>query len=766
MIRPLARLSVALAFTAAALPSQVDRAAAWRRHREMVESSPFREVHWHPVGPRLQGGRIEAIAVHPEQPYTLYVGPGSGNLWKSTNDGLSWTPIFEDQPTFSIGSIAIAPSDPDVVWVGTGETQPRHSGYSYAGMGVFVSRDGGASWEHKGLSETHHIGKVVVHPADPDTVYVAAIGHFWSENAERGVFRTRDGGAHWDHVLALGTDTGAVDVVLDPGDPDRVYAAAWQVPHGPDSGLHRSTDGGDTWERLSSGLPEGATGRAGLAVAHDRPGTVYAFVDDWSPWTPPEDDPEAARSGREIVGAALYRSDDHGSTWRKVNQDDLYATFTIYGWKFCDVRVNPQDADEVFVLGNRAYHSTDGGKTFARIGEDILRLHDSKAEIMHLDHHDLWIDPARPDRLLLGNDGGLFTSHDRGATWLHLNTLPIGEFYFVHVEPDPDDSQAYTIFGGTQDNAALYGPPTAIEPFRNDAWQHVFLDPWTGGDAFVTLPDPTRPGLVYYEHQHGAMRVMDLHGESVQSWGPSAKGIRPRPPEGEAEWRFGWYTPFLISHHDPKTLLAGGNKVVRSPDLGETWQAISPDLADEGGGERAVVPFGTITMLAESPLDADVLYAGTEGGSVHATTDGGASWREVGRSHGLPRKWISRVVASSHEQGRLYVAQHGLREDDFAAYLWTSDNGGASWRSLAGGLPAASIHVVREDPTDPDILYVGTDLGVYLSPDRGERWQALCAGLPTTPVHDLAVHAGSGDVVAATHGRSVFVLEGLRERRE
>lgn len=774
-MRTIARFVLAASSAALApLLAQSDadgRAAAWQQHQRMTAASPFRERAWRAVGPRLQGGRIEALAVHPEDDATMYVGPGSGNLWKTRNGGLSWQPVFEHESAFSIGAVAIAPSDPDVVWLGTGESQPRHSGYSYAGTGVFVSEDAGATWRHTGLWGTHHIGRIVVHPQDANVAWVAAIGHFWTPNAQRGVFRTQDGGRSWQKVLFVDERTGAVDLAIDPDDPKRLYAAMWQVPHGAGSGLYRSEDGGTTWTRMANGLPKGVTGRAGLSVCAKSPETVYAFVDDQGEYVPPP--PPAAETeeqkkerlrrdrGRTIVGASLYRSDDRGGSWRKANEQDLYEVYKIYGWKFCDVRVSPQDPDEVYVLGNRGYHSTDGGRTFARIGEDILRMHDTEGRILHLDHHDLWIDPRDPRHVVLGNDGGLFVSRDRARSWLHVNNLPIGEFYFVAVGPgDP-----YTIYGGTQDNAALYGPPRAIEPFQNDRWRHVFLDPWTGGDAFVTLPDPTRPGIVYYEHQHGAMRTMDLRVGDVQSWGSATKGIRPTRPKqgaqrGPENWRFGWYTPFLISHHEPRRLLAGGNAVFRSDDRGERWRAISPDLADpEAAGERAVVPFGTITMLAESTHDENVLYAGTEAGRVHRTTDGGANWREVGRAGGLPAKWASRVVVSAHDPRRVYVGLHGLREDDFAAYLFVSDDAGDSWRPLHEGLPAAAIHVVREDPRSADVLYVGSDLGVYASQDRGRTWHSLCATLPTTPVHDLAFAEGANELVAATHGRSVFVLD-------
>lgn len=719
------------------------RMKSWEQHARMAKESLFKDLRWRAVGPRLQGGRIESIAVHPTRPHTIYVGPGSGNLWKTTNNGMSWQPIFEHESTFTIGDIAISRSNPDIVWVGTGETQPRHSGYSFAGTGVFRSIDGGETWKNMGLWDTHHIGTVVIHPKNPDVVYVAAIGHFWSRNEERGVFRTSDGGKSWKKVLYISDRTGVVDLVMDPSDSDILYAAAWQPTQGEESGLYKTADAGETWKRMTKGLPKGSTGRAGIAVSQSQPNIVYAFVDNHA----------AFKRGRRrsIVGAELYRSEDKGGAWRKVNEGDLYPVFTIYGWKFCDVRVSPDDPNDVFILGNRMYHSEDGGKTFARIGEKILRVHDTEGKVMHLDHHDLWIDPRDSDRLILGNDGGLFTSHDRGNTWLHINNLPIGEFYFVSV----DNAKPYRIYGGTQDNASLYGPSNvSIKPFENDPWRHVFLDQWAGGDGFVTLKDPTEENIVYYEHQHGSMRRMDITGPVLTG---KAKSVRPRPKRNEGRWRFGWYTPFVISHHDPRTLYAGGNKMLMSANRGDAWTAISPDLSDAGEGERAVVPFGTITMISESPTKKGLLYAGTEGGSLHVTRDGGKSWKKVGG--GLPKKWISRVVASKYVEGRVYVSATGFREDDFERYVFVSEDFGETFRSIAGNLPSESINVVREDPGAENILYVGTDLGVYTSVDRGKKWHSLCAKLPTTPVHDLVVHPRDHEIVIATHGRSVFVLD-------
>ena len=742
-----------------------DRLRAWEDHLRLEADSPFRDLEWRAVGPMQAGARVEAIAVPPGNHGTIYVGVGSGNLWKTENNGLTWTPIFEKESTFSIGDVAVSSSNPSIVWVGTGETQPRHSGYSYSGTGVFKSTDAGQTWRNMGLHDTHHIGKVLIHPTDPNVVFVAALGHFWSPNEERGVFRTTDGGRNWERVLYFSDHTGVVDLVMDPSDSRTLFASAWQaVSGGPDeagveSGIFRSTDGGDHWEKLGGGLPEGPLGRIGLDVAPSASGVVYAFVDNWNP-SPIE--------GQEIVGGEVYRSDDAGDSWRKVNEDDLYPVFGVYGWKFTDIRVSPDDPDDVFILGNRAFHSVDGGRTFRRIGEKIIRMHDTRGVIMHLDHHEIWIDPLNPDRVLLGNDGGLYQSWDRGESWLHLNNIPAAEFYSISL----DGSDPYRIFGGTQDNAALYGPShISIEEAIWDPWENVYLDQWTGGDSFDTYLDPTDSAFVYYEHQHGAMRRMDISQDSVLTG--VAESIRPRlrgreVAEGgrvgaEESWRSGWYTPFILSHYDPRTLYVGGNRVLKSTNRGNDWVPVSPDLSDDPAGPRGVVPFGTITMIAESRLQQGLLYVGTEGGSVWITRDGGGKWEKI--DQGLPRKWVSRVVASQHETGRVFLSQTGFREDDFGIYLFRSEDFGKSWAPITGNLPMESINVIQEDPNFPDLLYVGTDLGVYVSGDGGGGWHALSSNLPTTPVHDLDVHPRDGELVIGTHGRSVFVLDLAPVRR-
>jgi photosystem II stability/assembly factor-like uncharacterized protein len=726
-----------------------ERLAAWDAHRRLAQASPFAALRWRALGPSHQSARIEAIAVPAGSRNTIYVGPGAGNVWKTTNNGLTWQPIFDHESAFAIGDIAVAPSNADIVWVGTGEVQPRFAGYAFPGTGVFKSVDAGRTWTPMGLTDSHHIGKILIDAVNPDIVYVAAMGHQWTPNSERGVFKTTDGGRTWTRALYLDDRTGAIDLAMDPSNHDVLYASMWQIETGPASGIYRSLDAGRTWRKLGSGLPAGLVGRSNIDVAPSRPETVYVFLDNRTPFT-------GGPADRTIVGGEVYRSDDRGETWRKANTDDLYPVFSVFGWKFCDVRVSPDNPEEIFILGNRAFHSTDGGRTYAGIGETIRRLENTQGLVMHLDHHEIWIDPTDADHILLGNDGGVFSSYDRGQSWLHLNSIPIAQFYSVAV----DMAEPYNIYGGTQDDAALFGPSTyTVDDSRNEnePWKHVYLDQWTGGDSFITLPDPADSRFVYYEHQNGDLRRMDTAGPSIQTGSSMSKRIAPQAPRGEAPWRIGWYMPYLISAFDPAALYAGANKLVKSSNRGMSWTAISPDLSDPAGGDRATVPYGTITMIAESPLARGLLYAGTEGGRIHVTHDEGAHWAEV--DTGLPRKWVSRLIASQYAVGTAYAAFTGYREDDSRAYLYRTTDFGATWAPIVNNLPAESINVVREDPHNVDLLYVGTDAGVYVSLDRGATWTSLSASLPTTPVHDLVVHPRDGEIVIGTHGRGVFVLD-------
>ena len=721
------------------------RETAWQDYLRLAQNSPFRGMPWRADGPTKIGARIEAIAVPAGDNGTIYVGVGTGNVWKTINNGLTWHPIFDHESSFAIGDIAVATSNPNIVWVATGEAQPRYTGYSYPGTGVFKSSDAGTTWRNMGLGESHHVGKVIINPRNPDIVYVGAMGHQWSNNPERGVFKTTDGGEHWSHVLAINDSTGVIDMAMDPANPDILYAWAWHIESGTNGGLYKSIDGGEHWRHVTTGLPTGELGRAGIDVAPSDPNVVYIFLDNRA---------KPAGTKHPYIGGEVYRSDDKGESWHRANTTDLYSVFGEYGWKFADVRVSPTSPNDLFILGNHGFHSLDGGRTWPRIGDRILRVHDTDGRALHLDQHEIWIDPLNPNRVLLGNDGGLFESYDEGESWLHLNNIPVAQMYFVST----DDHTPYNIFAGTQDDAAIYGPSNAsIDDAVPDKWRSIYLDPWTGGDSFVTLPDPTNDRLVYYEHQNGGMRRMDLDGVSVNSFGPSSTDIHPRLARRDTSLKFSWYTPFFISKYDSHTLYAAGTRVMKTTDRGATWKAISPNIGDAAGGDRAVVPSGAATMIAESPLTRGVLIVGTEGGSLWRTTDDGGHWARIGA--GLPHKWVSRVTLSAHNAKTVYVSFTGFRQDDARPYIYVSDDLGDSWRPIVEGLPMKAVNTVKEDPANGDILFAGTDLGAYVSLDRGSHWQSLSASLPSTPVMDLTVQAPEHQLVLGSYGRGAWILD-------
>ncbi|HZY85396.1 MAG TPA: hypothetical protein VFE78_11235 [Gemmataceae bacterium] len=705
-----------------------------------VPPAYLRPLTARPLGPANMGGRVTALAVVEGRPSTQYLGAAAGGLWKTTNNGITWAPVFDGQATPSIGDVAVAPSDPAVVWVGTGEANPRNS-VSW-GSGVYRSGDGGKTWQHRGLDDTHHIGRVVVHPRRPDTVYVAALGHLWGPNRQRGVFKTEDGGRTWRHVLAPAADTGCVDLVMAPDDPETLYAAAWRVRRdgfaggnpavqfGPAAGLYRTRDGGRTWERLSAGLPRRPLGRCGLAVSHSDPAVLYAVVQ--SDLTDVRKVPgQAAGDSGDPDTGGVFRSADRGETWAKVN--DLCPRPFYFG----QVRVAPHNPRRVYVLGLALHVSTDGGRTFRPDG----------ARDAHADHHALWIDPADPDHLLLGGDGGLWYSYDRGQAWEHVRNLPLAQFYGIAL----DRRKPYRVYGGLQDNGTWGGPS------RTRRREGITAADWTrllSADGFRCAVDPSDSETVYAEFQYGGLRRVNVRtGAEID--------VRPRRAASAPAWRFNWSAPLLLSPHDARTVYFGGNVLFRSADRGDRWRVVSPDLTRGGPGPSAHTGH-TLSAVAESPLRPGLLYAGSDDGRVHATRDGGLSWADVSaRVSGVPaERWVTHLECSPFAEGTAYLALDRHRQDDRAPYLFKTDDYGETWRSLSAGLPPEGpVHVVRADARRRGLLFAGTEFGLFFSPDDGATWQALRHGLPPAPVRDLVIHPRDRELVIATHGRGLFVLD-------
>lgn len=717
-------------------------------------------VTWRDVGPANFSGRIVDIDVHPKDPTTWYIASASGGLFRTTTRGLSFEPIFDSHGTTSIGDIAIDPSNPDILWVGTGEANNQRS--SYWGDGVYKSTDGGKTWANVGLRDSHHIGRIVVDPADGNRVFVAALGHLYSPNEERGLYRTADGGKTWERVLGLdgeaGRNVGVVDVAMQPGNSKVLLAAtyerrrrAWNFDgQGPGSGLWRSEDGGTTWS-LIDGLPKGEIGRIGMEFCASKPNVCYATIENENPSaaarrarTEPnsarEAEPREAQGGRRTrartVGGEIYRSDDGGKTWQKKNRQPVGGSPAYY---YGQIRVDPNDENKLWVLSIQMFVSENGGKSFRRDG----------APRLHSDHHSLWIDPSDSLHLLNGNDGGLAESWDGGKTWSHFENLPIAQFYAVGV----DMADPYRIYGGTQDNGS-WGMPSAGPTAAGIRPEDVFKI--SGGDGFYVCPDPSDPNIVYSESQFGGLQRTDLRTLE-------RKSIKPRPGKGEAAFRFNWMSPIVLSPHNPSTVWFGGNKLFRSLDRGDTWKAVSDDLTTRDPKKLAGnVPHCTITTISECPLRPGYLWVGTDDGLLWMTPDGGRHWRNL--THALPESvqglWISRVEASNFDAGRCYVSITGYREDRLEPHVFVTDDYGMSFRSIAGDLPRDEpVNVVREDPRNEDLLFVGTELGVYASTNRGGRWLPLGEKFPRVAVHDLVVHPREPEIVVATHGRGFWVAD-------
>jgi sortilin (neurotensin receptor 3) len=693
------------------------------------------------IGPAGMSGRVPAIAAVESNPDVVYVGAAAGGVWKSIDGGLTWTPIFDDQPVASIGAIAIDQANPDVVWVGTGEGNPRNS--AWTGNGVYRSLDGGKTWSHLGLEKTERIYRIVLHPTDPDVAWVSALGQEWGENPDRGVFKTEDGGKTWKKVLYVDERTGASDLVIDPRNPNKLFASLWQYRRwpwffrsgGPGSGLYATYDGGRTWKEITDadGLPKGNLGRIGIAISRSNPDVVYATV-------------EAAKS-------ALVRSDDGGKTWKTVNERYDANPRPFY---FADLRVDPELPNRVYSLDFNARVSDDGGKTFQNLGLN---------DVIHGDYHAMWIDPHHPDFFYLGNDGGVAVSQDRGKTGAFVTTLPLAQFYHVAI----DGQTPYQICGGLQDNGSWCGPNTSWYQggVRNHQWTMV-----GDGDGFDTRPDLGDPNFVYSLWQGGNLSRYDRRTGELRA-------VKPSAPDG-VKLRFNWNAGLATDPFDPATIYLGSQFLHKSSDRGETWTTLSPDLTsnnpdwqhqDESGGLTPDVSnaenYTTIIAIAPSPLQKGVIWVGTDDGRLQVTRDGGKTWTSVEKNvSGVPANtWIPHLLPSKFDAASAFAVFDNHRREDFATYVYRTDDWGKTWKSLATKDLRGSALAIEQDPGDRDLLFLGTEYGLWVSLDGGGRWMKWTHGLPTVPVMDLVIHPQELDLVIGTHGRALYVLDDVRPLR-
>ncbi len=674
--------------------------------RRLRDSGRHRAA-WTERGPSNIGARVTDMAIHPTDPNIVYAAMASGGVWKSTDAGATWDPIFDDQPLQSIGAIALDPGDPNTIYVGTGEA--NSSSYSWSGMGVFRSTDAGATWEHLGLDETRYIGRVLVDPHDGDRIWVAAAGVLFGTSPERGVYRTEDGGATWEQVLAVSDSTAAIDLAYDPARPDTLYAAMWERVRrlnsrksgGWTSGIHKSTDGGDTWTELTNGLPSGSdVGRIGVSVCASSPNVVYAMYCDHPGY---------------FMG--VYKSTDYGASWTQTNDGALSNLTSSFGWYFGQIRVDPNDPNRVFALGVPFYRSTNGGLSWSEVGPSN-----------HVDHHAMVFDPSNPTHIYEGNDGGIYFSDDSGSSWTKLYDQPTNQFYAIEI----DFQNPSRLYGGTQDNGTLRTPTGGV-----DDWERIF-----GGDGFYTIVDPTDPDIIYAEYQYGNLYKSYDFG---YNWYWAMSGV--------GDERANWSMPVVMDPSDNETLYLGTYRVYRSTDGASSWSVISPDLTDGSPGSS----YGTVTTIAVAASDPDIVWAGTDDSHVWVATDGGGTWNDVSGS--LPDRWVTRVAVHPTDPAVAYVTFSGMRWDEQIARVHRTDDGGATWTSIDDGLPNAPVNVVAIDPDMPAFLYVGTDLGCYVSRDEGQSWDILGSGLPPVPVYDIKIHQPTRTLVAGTHGRSMHSID-------
>ena len=708
-----------------------------------LSSSTVSGLKFRLVGPALTSGRISDIAVDPENEHKWFVATASGGLWKTVNHGTTFSPIFDSQKSFSIGCVTIAPSNNNVVWVGTGENNNQRS-VAY-GDGVYKSVDGGKSFKNMGLKDSEHIGKIIVHPEDENTIWVAAYGPVWSKGGERGVYKSTDGGETWTQTLEISEHTGVSEIAIDPSNPDILYAAAHQrrrrewtyIGGGPESGMYKSNDGGETWKNINKGLPEENMGRIGIAVSPVNPDYVYVIVE-----------------ARQDKGG-FFRSTNKGENWSKMS--DYKTSGNYYQEIICDLT----DVDKVFSMNTYLHHTEDGGKTFKRTGE-------SKK---HVDNHCIWIDPKNPDHWIVGCDGGIYETYTHAKQWRYYDNLPLIQFYKVATD---NDSPFYNIYGGTQDNNSMGGPSATASSagILNSDWYIT-----NGGDGFESQIDPLDPNIAYAQAQYGWLIRYDRQsGEKTP--------IQPMPAVGEAPYRWNWDAPLLISPHDNKTLYFCANKVFKTTNQGDDWKSISNDLSrgidrnklpvmDQVWSIEAVMKnksttiYGNIVAFDESPKKQGLLYAGTDDGLIWNSPDGGGSWSKVETFSGVPDMTrVNMICADVHDENTVYAVFNNHRSGDFKPYIYKSTDKGKTWTSISGDLPErGSAHVIRQDHVDPNLLFCGTDFGAYFSNNGGKNWHKL-GGLPTIAVLDLDIQKRENDLVAATFGRGFYVLDNYTPLRD
>ena len=719
-------------------------------------------LKWREIGPTIMSGRISDIAVVESDPSTFYVGTATGGIWKTENAGTTFEPLFQGEKTSSIGDVTVSPSNPNVIWTGTGEPQNRQS--SPWGNGVYRSTDAGASWTHLGLENTHHISRIQVHPMDPEVAYVAAVGHLWGSNTERGVYKTTDGGQNWEHVLFVDEHTGAIDLVMDPNDPMTLFAAMYQRQRrawgfnggGPGSGIYRTVDGGTSWIELTDGLPQGDKGRIGLDVYRGNGNLVCALV---------EADARTPGQGRGGGPApseqknGVYCSRNRGDNWEQMSPTNNRPMY------YSQIRIDPNDAERIYLGGSDLYRSSDGGRNFTN---------DAAAGV-HLDHHALWIDPNNSDHLLLGSDGGLSVSWDRSDNWYQFRNLPVSQFYEIGI----DSREPYHVCGGLQDNGSWCAPSDtwSDQGIRTRDWYNV-----GSGDGFFTVMHPVTPNVMFAESQGGNLTRLDLTTMERSRIRP----IGQSNEDGEQpDLRWNWDSPILLSAHDENIIYAGANVLFRSQDLGQTWDPISPDLTYETSRDSLSImgvlgsepqmslndgqsSYGNLTSIGESPVNGQVIYTGADDGRVQLTQDAGNTWTDLTDNiEGLPDNvYVTRIVASHADAGTVYIAFDNHRSDDFAPYLFVSTDFGNEWRAVVGGLPQSSLNALTQHPRNPNLIFVGNEIGVYVSVNAGGQWVRLDNGLPTVPVDDIKIEPRENDLVIGTHGRGIWIMDDITPLEE